>query len=373
MQLQNISLNNFKNYESFSLNFGENINCLLGENGSGKTNLLDAIHYLSMTKSAFNANDRQSVQHQSDYFTIEGEFALKDENYKVFCGLRKGDKKILRLNGKVYDKLTEHVGRFPVVLIAPSDTALILEGSETRRRFFDSIISQLDRPYLEALVLYKQALKQRNALLKTFAEKHYFDADLLATYSEVMLEKGAVIAQRRQRFMTEFSPYFQAHYATLSQERESPKVHYRSEFVKENYREVFHQSLEKDRILQRSNVGIHKDDYRFALDAHSAKYYGSQGQQKSLIVALKLAQFDIIADYLGVKPLLLLDDIFDKLDDRRMQQLIMMVAQHKFGQIFVTDARPERSRKVFEELQVPVNFFEIANGVLAQQFNQDMD
>ena len=311
MHLESIGLNNFKNYESLKIDFSKEINCLVGKNGSGKTNLLDAIYYLCITKSAFNPQDVQCALH--------------------------------------------------VVLIAPNDTDVIRNGSEDRRRFFDGIISQTSQSYLNDLIQYNHVLKQRNSLLKQFADRDFFDAALLQQYTDQLIEIGQRIYEVRKGFTQAFRPLVQKHYALLSEESEQVDLQYESDFG-HDIAALFKQNQKKDLILKRTNVGIHKDEFLFEMEGELIKKFGSQGQQKSYLIALKLAHFDYIFTETEIKPMLLLDDIFDKLDDFRITKLMEMVASDAFGQIFVTDARPERSQKIFEAIGHEVKFFEVEGG-----------
>lgn len=350
MFLENIRLFNFKNYEEVTLAFSPQINSIVGENGSGKTNLLDAIHYLSLSKSAFNSIDYQNIRHQENLFSIQGSFVFTNDKYKIHCAYQQGQKKVLKVNQKPYDKISEHIGRFPVVLIAPNDTKLIMEGSEERRKFFDSIISQLDATYLENLIQYNRVLKQRNAFLKQSYESQTFDIDLLNVYDDKMLDIGFLIARIRKSFIQSFQPVFQKHYQNLSSQKEATSLSYQSDFIKQDYKTIFKEARPKDRILQRSTRGIHKDDFVFKIEDYALKKFASQGQQKSFLIALKLAHFEMIQTHKNVKAILLLDDIFDKLDERRMNKLVEMVANDIFGQIFITDARPERTEAVLAKI-----------------------
>ncbi len=362
MHLENLSLVNFKNYASLDISFSQDINCFVGYNGTGKTNLLDAIYYLSMTKSAFNSVDQQNIRHGEDFFALRGTFAKQDEASNVHCSLKTGQKKTIKKNKKEYAKISEHIGHFPTVLIAPYDTDLIREGSETRRKFFDSIISQINQTYLQKLIQYNHLLKQRNSLLKQFADRRYFDQDLLSSYNAPLMDLGNYIYEERRDFLTHFEPVFLAHFKFISDEKELPALTYRSDLLQEDIGKLFQASLKKDLLLQRTNRGIHKDDFELVINGNSLKKFGSQGQQKSFVIALKLAQFDMIKNNKGFKPLLLLDDIFDKLDELRIHKLMIMVAGNSFGQIFVTDARPERTKAMFENIGADVRIFHIENG-----------
>ena len=357
-----------------NLDFCPEINCLVGENGSGKTNLLDAIYYLSMSKSAFNSIDSYNIKHDESYFTIQGNFELED-TYQVFCGVQKGQKKVLKLNKKAYEKISHHIGKFPVVLIAPHDVNLIIDGSEVRRKYFDSIIAQVDLEYLGHLIRYNQILKQRNSLLKQFQERNFKDEDLLSTYDLPLLSLGKQIFQKRKVFVQEFLPYFQSKYEFISNQKELVNIKYNSQLHQDDFEQIFRAGRQKDILLQRSNFGIHKDDYHFEIENHLLKRIGSQGQQKSFLIALKLAQFQYISQMKNFKAILLLDDIFDKLDDKRIQRLIQLIADHTFGQIFITDARPERSKQFLANIESIKKIFHVASGQVHlkedDEFNQN--
>jgi DNA replication and repair protein RecF len=361
MYIKKINLINFKNYGETDISFSSQINIFTGHNGAGKTNLLDSIYSLSLTKSAFSTQESNSIRHNERFFSILGHFHKEDQEYTVQYDLA-GQKKTLRLNKTPYEKLSQHIGSFPVVLITPYDTDVIREGSEERRKFFDTIIAQTDPFYLAELIRYNHLLKQRNSLLKQFAEKTQTDHDLLETYNLPLIRTGCQIFERRQKFIEEFIPLFQAHYLNLSEEKEIPELLYVSQHQDENFERRFYAQLSRDLFLQRTGLGIHKDDYVFRLSGYPVKNYGSQGQQKCFVIALKLAHFDIIRNHKNIKPLLLLDDIFDKLDDQRIGKLMEMVAKNTFGQLFITDARPERTEKIFEHIPAEIRIFHIENG-----------
>ena len=378
MHLEKLSLTNFKNYEDVRYAFGRQVNVIVGPNGSGKTNLLDAIYFLALSKSAFQSQDALSILHDSDYFIIDGVFEEQDDrNVQVTISLQRGQRKVLMADKKPYERISDHIGRFPVVLIAPNDTDLVREHSEDRRHFFDGVLSQLDPDYLRNYLMYQQVLKQRNSLLKLFAEPgrrtgNQVDNDMLDTYDEPLLELGQKIHDRRKQFVEEYLPDLRSHYAYLSGERETVSIVYESEVSNPNFVGEFRHFRRRDTVLQRTTMGIHKDDYNFLIlstradDGQSAepvplKKFGSQGQQKTFVIALKLAQFDHLEARKGVKPILLLDDIFDKLDDRRIGKLIQQMDEGVFGQLFITDARPERTRELLKNVQADVRFFEISN------------
>ncbi len=362
MHLKNIQLTQFKNFSKVQTAFSSEINCFLGVNGSGKTNLLDAIHYLCLTKSAFNAIDSQNIQHHQDFFAITGEFQLGEKTQEIKCLLEAGKKKQLLHNGKAYEKMSEHIGLLPVVLIAPDDNELIKGGSEERRKFFDSLLSQLDKKYLEKLIRYQHYLKQRNALIKRFAESNRIDKVLLEPYDRELINLSLNIAKKRTSFIKHFIPLLLQHYAEISRQKEEVYVTYESDGTGEDFEQLFKDSLRKDLMLKRTNVGIHKDDYNFEINGYPIKKFGSQGQQKSFLIALKLAQFHVFKDIKKTKPILLLDDIFDKLDDLRIKKMIDLVANKEFGQLFITDARPERSKKILGDIPSETLYFDVEAG-----------
>ena len=366
MYIKKINLINFKNYTETDLSFSPQINIFVGPNGAGKTNLLDSIYCLSLTKSAFSSTEGNSIKHSENFFSILGHFCKGENTYAVQYDLA-GQKKTFRLDKSPYEKLSEHIGSFPVVLVTPYDTDVIREGSEERRKFFDSIISQLDGLYLSELIRYNNLLKQRNSLLKQFAERNTIDKELIDSYNFQILRSGKIIHEKRKIFIEEFISIFKAHYLNLSQEKEIPELVYTSQMEASDFEQKFLQNLNKDILLQRTGMGIHKDDYEFKLSGYPVKNYGSQGQQKSFVIALKLAHFDSIKKNKNLKPILLLDDIFDKLDDERIGKLMEMVAQDAFGQLFITDARPERTEKIFENIRAEIRIFNIENGVISTE------
>jgi len=361
MHLQTIRLTNFKNYESAQLDFSAQINCFLGNNGSGKTNLLDAIYYLSLTKSSTSSQDAQCILHNQPLFAIKGEFLKNNKKREVICGLQIGKKKLVKLDQKPYKKASEHVGKFPVVLIAPNDTDVIRGASDQRRKFFDAIISQVDQHYLQTLIQYNHLIKQRNSLLKRFAESGKSDLELLESFNRQLLDLGNQIFEKRNAFIHEFKELVTRHYQNLTNSAEVIELNYQSHF-QQNAEVLLSENLQKDIILKRSNVGIHKDDFHFVMNGEPIRKFGSQGQQKSYLIALKLAHFEFTERESGMKPVLLLDDIFDKLDDLRINKLMEMVASDAFGQIFITDARPERTMDLLANDSHEVALFEVQAG-----------
>ncbi len=362
MYLENISLRQFKNYQHSEIKFSRFINCIMGSNGSGKTNLLDAIHYLSLTKSALNSIDQQNIQHDEEFFSIKGTFHLDDKKYQIQCSCKSGSKKVVKKDNKPYLKLSEHIGVFPLVLISPYDTDIIREGSSTRRKFMDGIISQIDGQYLQSLLKYQRLLSQRNQLLKDFARKHQFDAQLIASYDEPLLKLMKAIFDRRTKFLDQYMPIFKKHYMSLSEGMEDVDLKYKSDLFSPDFEEQYLSNYQRDLSIQRTGMGTHKDDLVCSISGYSIRKFGSQGQQKSFVIALKLAQFEMIQNDKGFKPILLLDDIFDKLDDLRIKKLIDMVSSQSFGQLFITDARPERTARILENTPCEIANFLVEYG-----------
>jgi DNA replication and repair protein RecF len=360
MYLKNLSLTNFKNYELNELEFSPKINCFVGNNGVGKTNILDAIHYMSLTKSFFNNIDSISIRHGEDYFIIQGTFVRDGEEDNIYCAFQKQKQKLLKRNGKEYQKLSEHVGRYPVVMISPADSALITEGSEERRRFLNKIISQYNSEYLDSVLRYSKALQQRNRLLKDFKIKGRFDGEVLSIWDAQLVKYGNYIFNERNILVNELIKVFQEYYAMISNGQEQVKLEYRSHLSDGNFPEALLNSVTKDRFLEYTTVGIHKDDLVLDMDDYSVKALGSQGQQKSYLVALKLAKFEYIKRKAGFAPILLLDDIFDKFDADRVEQIIKLVGNHRFGQIFITDTHQSRLQDILFSHKVDFKLFKIA-------------
>ncbi|MEO6685682.1 MAG: DNA replication and repair protein RecF [Dyadobacter sp.] len=359
MWLEKLHLTYFKSYEERGFAFGERVNCLVGENGSGKTNLLDAIYFLTLTKSAFHNQDALGIRHGQDFFILDGIFNDSEKNIQITCSFQRGQRKIFMADKKNYDRLSDHIGLFPLVLIAPNDTDLIRDGSEERRRFFDGVLAQATPEYLNDFLQYNKILTQRNGLLKLFAERNYLDEDLLDTYNEPLIILAIRIYQHRRTFMDRFLPLFRKYYQFLSSGKEQVDVIYESEVASEDFAQEFRKNRSRDLHAQRTGKGVHKDEYVFEIDNITLKKFGSQGQQKSFVIALKLAQFELLKIEKEKTPILLLDDIFDKLDDRRINKLIELIDDGFLGQVFITDARPERSQKILEKVKADVRFFEI--------------
>lgn len=359
MHLQKITLVNFKNFASQTFDFQEKINCFVGNNGVGKTTVLDAIYYLSFAKSYFNPAATQNIKHSEDFFMIEGAYHINDKSENVVCSLKRGNKKVVKRNGKAYEKFSEHIGYLPLVIISPGDSDLIVEGSDTRRKFMDNVISQSDKLYLKSVIKYNKVLAQRNSLLKYFAANRTFDALNLKVYNEQLESYGNIIFKKRTEFLEAFIPILRERYATISSSKEQVNLAYKTQLDQGSFMELFAQNVERDRVLQYTSAGIHKDDLSFEIDGYPIKKFGSQGQQKSYLIALKLAQFDFIKSQSNIKPILLLDDIFDKLDDLRVEQLIKLVNNDEFGQLFISDTHKQRTEDVVKKTNQPYKIFQL--------------
>ncbi len=359
MFIKNLKLFNFKNHSEKSFDFSPEINCFVGNNGAGKTNILDALHYLSMAKSFLGNLDAQNILHESDFFAIEAEIQGEEKNDIIKVQLPKEGKKIIKKNDKTYERIADHIGFLPSVMISPYDSNLISDGSESRRKFLDAMISQTDSDYLFALIQYQKTLQQRNALLKYFAKNRTFDLDSLEIYDDPLNKFGTQIFEKRQRFVASILPTIQHFYEIISKGNEKVTVIYESNLNEQNFEEILSENLEKDRVLTYTSRGIHKDDLRFEMNGNLIKKFGSQGQQKSFLIALKLAQIKRIKDITNKNPILLLDDIFDKLDDNRVSQLIELVNQQNFGQIFITDTHRERTESVVKRINEESKIFQI--------------
>ncbi|MCK5136961.1 MAG: DNA replication and repair protein RecF [Bacteroidales bacterium] len=367
MYLKSLSLVNFKNYEQVDILLTEKINCFVGENGVGKTNILDAVHYLALCKSNLNPVDTQNIMYDQEFCVLQGIFERLGKEENIYCGIRKQKKKQFKRNKKEYPKLSEHIGLIPLVMISPADSILINGGSEERRKFINGVIAQYSRVYLENLIQYNRALTQRNRLLKDFAASRNFNSEMLEIWDEQLIRYGDPIFKERKRFVDQFLPVFSDFYKHVSGNRETVSLTYQAQLENKGYREGLQESMEKDRIIQYTTFGIHKDDLGMALGDHSLKKSGSQGQQKTFLVALKLAEFEFIRKLMEIPPILLLDDIFDKFDAYRVHQIISLVAENHFGQIFITDTNESRLLGILKEIPVEHRVFNIGQGGKIQQ------
>ena len=363
MYLKKLNLLNFKNYLQADLKFSESINCFVGDNGGGKTNLLDAIFYLSFCKSFINPLDSQNITHGKKFFLIQGLFESEGREEQIICSLKQGGKKQFKRNKKEYPRLADHIGLLPVVMISPEDVNLIHEGSEMRRKFLDSLISQMDKNYLDNLINYNRILMQRNALLKSFALKKQFEKDALSVWDEQLLEFGSAIFRVRKTFVESFVPAFQKNHRYITGTDEEATLEYQSQLHENEFKWLLKNARDKDRALQYTSVGVHKDDLVFKIGGHPIKKFGSQGQQKSYVISLKLTQFDFLKTFRNFPPILLLDDIFDKLDALRVQKLMELVSQGSFGQIFITHTYEKRLEEILKNIHAEFAVFRIVKGV----------
>ena len=372
MILKQISILNYKNLEQVELEFSPKMNCFIGQNGMGKTNLLDAVYYLSFCKSATNPIDSQNMMHDKDFFVIQGVYESESgDREEVYCGMKRRQKKVFKRNKKEYSRLSDHIGFIPLVMVSPADTELIAGGSEERRRFMDVVISQYDKEYLEALIRYNKALQQRNTLLKAEAEP---DEELLAVWEEMMAMTGEVVYRKRCEFIDEFIPTFQTFYSHISQDKEAVNLSYESHAKHGSLLEQLKESRVRDRIMGYSLKGVHKDDLTMQLGEYPIKREGSQGQNKTYLIALKLAQFDFLRRTgSNTIPLLLLDDIFDKLDASRVEQIVKLVSGDRFGQIFITDTNRDHLDKIMQKIEGEYKVFGVVDGSVNEREEQDYE
>lgn len=358
MIIKKLSLINFKNHSGKTFEFSPQINCFVGNNGVGKTNVLDALHYLSVGKSFLGNSDLNNIRSDEDFFAIEAEIQ-NDEKEDIIKILQpKESKKVIKKNDKSYDRLADHIGYLPSVMISPYDSNLISDSGESRRKFLDAMISQTDSSYLFDLIQYQKTIQQRNALLKHFAKNRTFDKDSLEIYDDPISNFGTRIFDKRKDFVEKLNPIFQEFYEIISGGKEIVNVIYESHLFDNNFKELLSSSIDKDRALTYTSKGTHKDDLLFEMNGNSIKKIGSQGQQKSFLISLKLAQINRIKELTRKSPILLLDDIFDKLDDTRVSQLIELVNKESFGQIFITDTHKERTENVVRRISEESKIFE---------------
>ncbi len=369
MHLERLQLSNFKNYQEVDVSFSHNVNCLVGNNGVGKTNLLDAMYYLSFCKSYFNPIDSQNIRSGADFFAIHGMYNIEEsatDTVAVSCTFQRGQSKKMKYNKKSYASFAEHIGKLPLVIVTPSDQELIMGGSEVRRKFVDGIISQTDHGYLQSLMAYQKALLQRNKLLKQFYENRYFEDDTISIWDEQLVRYGQPIVETRRRFLDEFKPLFEQYYYLIhpdARKDEVPSIEYETQFVESSMSDLLVDAHSRDAHMQYTTVGPHKDDFLLSIGEFAVKRFGSQGQQKTFLLALKLAQFEYINSHVGTKPILLLDDVFDKLDMLRVSQLVLLVGSERFGQVFITDTQPGRVQSIFSQApSMPHRIFTVTDG-----------
>ncbi len=357
--LKKISIINYKNILDKEYELDPKINCFVGDNGVGKTNILDAVYHLSMGKSYFNVKNDQLINRGKDYMLVDGVFELNNKNESIVFSLKIGEKKVLKRNGKPYKKFSNHIGLIPVVLISPYDNDLINEGSSERRKFIDSIISQNDKEYLINLIAYTRVIQNRNKLLKQYNRSVDFDLDTIKVYDDQIYKLSEPIFKARNKFIKEFTPLVLEKYKHISDDKEKISIEYKSDLINNHIENLIKDSFQKDVILQYTSVGLHKDDFVFNIDENRIKRFGSQGQQKSFLIALKLAQFDYLKNETGNSPILLMDDIFDKLDLMRVKRIVEIVNSTNFGQLFLSDTDKERIEKVLSSLNLSSKIFEV--------------
>ncbi len=364
MQIHSLHVFHFKNWEEAHFSFSPKINCFVGPNGSGKTNVLDALHYLSTTKSYLNAIDGQNIKDEEPFMMLEATVLKHERDHHLYCALRRGQKKVFKKDKKEYERLADHIGQFPCVVISPYDRDLITEGSETRRKFMDGVIAQSDPLYLDTLLKYNKVVAQRNALLKYFAANHTFDGDNLSAFDFQMDQLSAYLFDKRLEFTKQLAERLDFYYKWLAKDEEQAGLEYKSQLHESRLSDLLKEHLAKDKLNQYTGVGPHKDDLVFLLGDKPMKKFGSQGQQKSFLIALKLAQYEFIRARQQTNPILLLDDIFDKLDEQRVAQLVHLVGDEQFGQIFITDTHEERTAALIEEVNAKARIFKVKNGGL---------
>ena len=372
VHLTRLTLLNFRNHREVRVELGPQVNCFTGPNGAGKTNLLDAVHYLSLCKSYFGAEDQLNICHGEELFMVQGTVRGTTDEDTLLCSVRSGQRKVFSRNRKEYDRLADHVGRYPAVMITPYDGQLVLEGSDLRRRFLDGLISQFDRAYLDALLRYNRALAQRNALLKQAADGSGVALEVIEPWEEQLVENAGTVHAVRTAFMDELMPLLSEHYAGISSGPEKVELTYRSELSAAPMRELLEQNRTRDMASAHTTAGIHRDDLVFTINGHPLRRYGSQGQQKTYLIALKLAQFDLTAHRTGLKPILLLDDIFDKIDPQRMRHLLKLLGGGRFGQVLITDTDARRLHQAMDGLALDVRFFHLTleNGIRHEEIER---
>lgn len=362
MILESLKLLQFKNYQQADFPFVAGINCFAGKNGAGKTNILDAIYYLSFCKGFGNISDLQNIKLDHDFFLIQGQYSNQQDHDEIYCGVKRGQKKVFKRNKKEYERLSDHIGLYPLVLVYPGDVELILGGSDERRKFVDGVISQYQKEYLEHLIEYNKALQQRNSLLKIFAERRKIDEAGLEVWDHYLTLHGEYINNARKEFFYGFRDVFRRNHHELSAGAEETDIEYESALNTASLPDLLKESRKKDLAMQHTTMGIHKDNLIFYLNGQPLKRFGSQGQQKTYVIALKLAQYEFIRNIKGFEPMLMFDDIFDKLDSSRVQQLVQMVSGKGFGQIFITDTHTERLESILKNLNTQSRLFYIESG-----------
>jgi len=366
MFLRQLSIINYKNLSQIELDLSPKLNCFIGNNGMGKTNLLDAIYYLSFCKSHTNPVDSQIIRHNSDFCMLQGKYEFPDHSIEeVFCAIRRRQKKQFKRNKKEYERLSDHIGFIPLVMISPADNELIIGGSDERRRFMDMVISQYDKNYMHSLIRYNRALQQRNIILKN--EEENIDLSLLEIWEEQITDEGMFIFKKRQAFIDQFIPIFNRFYTLISRSNETVSLNYISQLKESDLNLLLKKNRKKDMMLGYTTIGIHKDDLEMLLNDFPIKKTGSQGQNKTFFVSMKLAQFHFLLETTKNKPLLLLDDIFDRLDSSRVEEIIKLVLENEFGQIFISDTNRKSLDKMLEKTAyTDYHLYSVKNGYINQ-------
>ncbi len=359
MFLEKLTLINFKNITQESFTFSSRVNCFVGDNGAGKTNIIDAIHYLSLCKSSFSMTDGQCLKHSADFFVLEGTYRSDRDRFEhIFCGFKKQAGKTLKRNSKEYEKLSEHIGLLPLVIISPTDSFLISDAADERRRYINAFLSQLDREYLTSILKYNHVLSERNKLLKM----DYINSDILQVYDDQLSMYGQVVYSKRKELIEKLAPIVAKYYSFLSDDKDEVNLSYKSQLHDKDMRDLLLEVRVKDSVNQHTTCGIHRDDLKMSIGGHPIRKYGSQGQQKSFLIALKLAQYIVVANSLEEKPILLLDDLFDKLDISRVRRLIKLVSSSDFGQVFITDCNKLRLETILEQNETEYSLWFIGDG-----------
>jgi len=368
MHLKTLNILNFKNLEEVKLELSEKLNCFTGNNGAGKTNLLDAVYYLSFTKSYFNTTDSMNLNSNNNFFVIQGEYLRKEKKENIYCGYTKEKKKIFKRNDKAYKKFSEHIGLIPIVMVSPDDSILISGSGEERRKYVDSVISQYDKEYLHVLIKYNKVIQQRNRLLKNYSQSGYFDKDTISVYNSQLEEYGTLIHKKRNHFILELQSVFTKYYEIISKKNETVELTYNSHLNDSNLLNLLQTTIDKDKILGYTTKGIHRDDLNFKINNFSLRKAGSQGQQKTFLIALKFAQYEFIKEISKISPLLLLDDVFDKFDAERVEEIIKLTSNNNFGQIFISDTNPERVKKVINKEKGNYKLFNVEKGKITETY-----
>lgn len=365
MILKQLSIINYKNIEQADLDLSPKINCFLGNNGMGKTNLLDAVYFLSFCKSYTNPIDSQVIRHDADVCMLQGKYIFEDDSEEeIYTAIRRRQKKQFKRNKKEYGKLSDHIGFIPLVMISPADNELIIGASEERRKFMDIAISQFDKEYLYALVRYNKALQQRNVLLKN--DEEFIDETLLELWEDQLIDDGKFIHDRRAAFIEEFTPIFNDFYKTISRSNEQVSFEYVSQLNEGDFRELLRNNRRRDMAIGHTTIGIHRDELEMLLDGFPIKKVGSQGQNKTYFVSLKLAQFHFLLKTGNTTPILLLDDVFDRLDAHRVEEIVKLLSNDEFGQIFISDTNRESFDKILAQSHNEYHIYSVKDGEITQ-------